>query len=361
MTKTMTTKITREKIIGWLRETDEHKVLELFEQADLVRHETVGDSIHLRGLLEISSFCVRRCAYCGISANNPTARRFRMARQEILAAARAAVDYGYGTIVMQGGEDYGVKADWMAGIIRQIKAETGLAVTLSLGERPPEEFRMWKDAGADRYLLRFETSDSDLYELIHPALPGGFHERISQLRVLGQLGYETGSGVMIGIPGQSYESLADDLLLFAELDLDMIGVGPYIPHPDSPMGAWLLEGRGDIPFPYLTSELQVPATAEMSFRVIALARLLCPESNIPSTTAIATLNQEGGRRQGLMCGANVVMPNLTPEKYRECYEIYPNKATLIETAGVCVQNLKESFRQMGRLAGTGPGARKRLS
>lgn len=351
--------MTRKEIVGWLRETDEGRVRGLFEMADEVRRRTVGDAIHLRGLLEISSYCVRRCAYCGISASNRTARRFRMSAEEILVAARQAVEYGYGTIVMQGGEDYGIRADWMADIIRGIKSETGLAVTLSLGERPPDELRMWKDAGADRYLLRFETSDPVLYRLIHPAIPGGFEDRISQLKVLQRTGFETGSGVMIGIPGQSYESLADDLLLFAELDLDMIGVGPYIPHPDTPMGAWVMNGRGEIEFPVLPEGRQVPATAEMAFRVIALTRLMCPETNIPSTTAIATLGREDGRSQGLRCGGNVVMPNLTPAKYRECYEIYPDKATLVETAGVCATSLKESFEAMGRFVGTGHGGRVR--
>ena len=353
--------MTRDEIIGWLYESDSDKVIELFEKADMLRHEIVGDAIHLRGLLEISSYCVRRCTYCGISADTPGARRFRMNRDEILAAAREAVNYGYGTVVMQGGEDYGIRADWMADIIRQIKDETDLAITLSLGERPPEDFRLWKDAGADRYLIRFETSDPDLYDLIHPPVPnlkGGFDNRILQLRILREIGYEIGSGVMIGIPGQSRESLANDLLLFAELDLDMVGVGPYIPHPDTPMGAYVMNGSGSTTFPELSADMQVPATAEMAFRVIALTRLLCPQANIPSTTAIATLSHEGGRRQGLMCGANVVMPNLTPKDYRECYEIYPDKATLIETAGECAKNLKKSCENIGRHASSGQGGRK---
>ncbi|HNU68374.1 MAG TPA: [FeFe] hydrogenase H-cluster radical SAM maturase HydE [Myxococcota bacterium] len=349
----------RDAVIAWLRESDQSRLFELFAWADRVRHETVGDAIHLRGLLEVSSFCVRQCAYCGINATNRTARRFRMDRDEILAAAREAKGYGYGTIVMQGGEDYGIKAEWMADIIRAMKQDVGLAITLSLGERRPDELKLWKEAGADRYLLRFETSDPALYRLIHPALPGGFEDRIQQIRMLQEIGYEAGSGVMVGIPGQSWDSLADDIMLFSTLDLDMIGVGPYIPHPDTPMGAWMLEGRGEVAFPKLPEGEQVPGNAETAFKVIALTRLLCPDSNIPSTTAIATLNREGGRRQGLMCGANVVMPNLTPAKYRECYEIYPNKATLVETAGVCARNLKDSFEQMGRFIGSGAGGRVR--
>jgi len=351
--------MTRSEMIAWLRETDPDRLSELFGMADRVRHESVGDEIHLRGLLEISSHCVRRCAYCGISAENRGARRFRMTAGEILAAAREARGFGYGTIVMQGGEDYGIKADWMADIVRAIKNEIGVAVTLSLGERKDEELRLWRQAGADRYLLRFETSDPALYSLIHPALPGGFLDRISQIRRLQDIGYEAGSGVMVGIPGQSWDSLSNDILTFADLDLDMIGVGPYIPHPDTPMGRFLLCGEGEVRFPTLTPDLQVPADAATAFKVIALTRITCPDSNIPSTTAIATLSRQAGRRQGLMCGANVVMPNLTPAKYRECYEIYPDKATLVETAGACARDLKASFVEMGREVGTGAGGRRR--
>lgn len=350
--------ITRDEILGWLRETDPDRLATLFARADRVRHDSVGDAIHLRGLLEVSSYCVRRCAYCGITADNRSARRFRMPAEDILAAAHAAVGYGYGTIVMQGGEDYGIKADWMAAIISEIKNDMGLAVTLSLGERPEADLVKWRAAGADRYLLRFETSDPALYSLIHPAIPGGFHDRISQIRRLQELGYEAGSGVMVGIPGQSWESLADDILTFADLDLDMIGVGPFIPHPETPIGRYMKDGSGDVPFPALPPGDQVPGTAETAFKVISLTRILCPDSNIPSTTAIATLNRESGRRQGLMCGANVVMPNLTPAKYRECYEIYPDKATLVETAGACARDLEASFVAMGRTMGSGAGGRR---
>lgn len=349
--------MTHAEVTKWLKETDPDALASLFERADKVRHENVGDEIHLRGLLEISSYCVRSCAYCGINATNRNTRRYRMPKEDILAAARSAVDYGYGTVVMQGGEDYGIKADWMADIVREIKDELGIAVTLSLGERTRPELELWRAAGADRYLLRFETSDPALYNLIHPALPGGFVDRISQIKMLQDIGFEAGSGVMVGIPGQSWESLASDILLFADLDLDMIGVGPYIPHPETPMGAWLFEGKGETPYPLLPPDSQVPATAETAFKAVALTRLVCPESNIPSTTAIATLNRESGRRQGLMCGANIVMPNLTPAKYRECYEIYPDKATLVEVAGACARDLKTSFEAMGRTCGLGHGGR----
>ena len=237
--------------------------------------------------------------------------------------------------------------------MRRIKAETPLAVTLSLGERPYDDLAAWKEAGANRYLLRFETSDPDLYALIHPA-PAGQPSinRIEILAQLRELGYEVGSGVMIGIPGQTYTCLALDIALFRRLDLDMIGVGPYISHPETPLGT------GDWVRPILPRE-QVPNTEQMTYKAVALTRLVCPEANIPSTTALATINKETGRELGLMRGANVVMPNMTPAKYRALYEIYPAKACIDETSGECRVCLRRRIEAIGRQVGTGQGGRLR--
>lgn len=272
---------------------------------------------------------------------------FARFRGEILDCARLAVSYGYGTVVMQAGEDYGIETEWLAEIVRWIKTETPLAVTLSLGERPDEDLIVWRQAGADRYLLRFETSDERLYASIHPALADRASDRIAILRRLEELGYQPGSGVMIGIPGQTYASLANDIAMFAELDLDMIGAGPYIAHPRSPLGI-AETARAD----------QVPNTEEMTYKVVALARLVCPDANIPSTTALATINKASGRELGLMRGANVVMPNLTPIRYRALYEIYPAKACIDETSEQCHHCLEARIRGIGRSIGTGPGARR---
>lgn len=336
-----------EDIAGWLRCEDRRKLEELWERADRVRRDTVGDDVHLRGLIEISNFCVRRCAYCGIRAPNTHVTRYRITDVEILDCADKAVELGYGTVVLQAGEDDGLTRDWVVELVRAIKERTGLAITLSLGERPTGDFVAWRKAGADRYLLRFETSDHDLYDRIHPPRPGQEGDRFSRLRLLRDLGYEVGSGVLIGIPGQNFDSLAVDIALFAELDLDMIGVGPFIPHPETPLGRE--------PSPPVAD--QVPATDAMAYKVLALARLVCPESNIPSTTAIATLDPDGGRATGLSRGANVVMPNLTPDRYRVLYEIYPDKSVLSETSDVCRTDLNAQLLELGRRPGRGPGNR----
>lgn len=331
---------------------DAVKLETLWQRADAVRKATVGDAVHLRGLIEISNYCVRRCAYCGLAADNRKLERYRMTSAEILDCTKQAVDMGYGTVVMQAGEDYGIAADWLTEVIRQIKSQTPLAVTLSLGERPEKDLVLWKQAGADRYLLRFETSDAELYERIHPSLPGRKSDRIEILRQLRHLGYEAGSGVMAGIPGQSYASLARDIELFGELDLDMIGIGPFIANPDTPLG------RGELQFDIAPKD-QVPNTELTTYKAVALTRLVCPQANIPSTTALATINKDSGRELGLMRGANIVMPNLTPLEYRTKYEIYPGKACINETAQQCNGCLRGRIASIGRYVGTGQGGRKK--
>lgn len=344
--------LTREENLDWLREEDEGVLKELWSLADTVRHCCVGDEVHLRGLLEISNCCVRQCSYCGLRVANKEIERYRMGRDEILECVDEAVRLGYGTIVMQAGEDPGIEATWMAGIIREIKSRTNLAVTLSLGERADDELQCWRDAGADRYLLRFETSDRGLYDMIHPPRRGEHSDRLAMLRRLRELGYEIGSGVMVGIPGQTYHSLADDLQTFCDLDLDMIGIGPFIPHPATPLGSdtWTRH--------YAAGE-QVPATELMVYKMVALARVMCPQANIPATTALATINKVSGRENGLQRGANIVMPNLTPVKYRAMYQIYPAKACIDETAQQCSGCLRGRIRSIGRFVGSGPGSRRR--
>ena len=340
----------RDEILAWLREENPARLGSLWRRADTVRRRGVGDAVHLRGLIEISNYCIRQCGYCGLRAGNRTLERYRMRADEILACAHLARQYGYGTVVMQAGEDYGIETEWLTDVIRRIKAETNLAVTLSLGERPEADLLAWRGAGADRYLLRFETTDPELYRLIHPSLPARPSDRLAILRVLRELGYEVGSGVMIGIPGQRFESLADDIDTFRALDLDMVGVGPYISHPATPLGQgeWLRA---------LPEDEQVPNTELMVYKVVALTRLVCPEANIPSTTALATINRKSGRELGLARGANVVMPNLTPPEYREKYEIYPGKACINETAQACGVCLRQRIEILGRHVGSGAGGR----
>ena len=340
----------RDGLLAWLREDDPAQLERLWAAADETRRRRVGDAVHLRGLIEISNHCVRACGYCGLRAANREIERYRMSADEILACAHAAKAYGWGTVVIQSGEDYGLKTEWVAEVVQRIKTETGLAVTLSLGERPEADLAAWREAGADRYLLRFETSDEELYRLIHPDLPGRVSDRMAMLKTLQRLGYEAGSGIMIGIPGQTYGSVVDDILLFGTLDLDMIGVGPYIAHPLTPLGdrSWMR----DIP-----AEEQIPGDELTVYKVVALTRLVRPDANIPSTTALATINKVDGRELGLQRGANIVMPNLTPPEYRVRYEIYPEKACVNETAEMCRGCLQGRIASIGRVVGEGPGGR----
>jgi biotin synthase len=341
--------LSRAAVLAWLREDDPARLDDLWRAADDARRRFVGDAVHLRGLIEISNHCVRGCTYCGIRAPNRGIERYRMTEDEILACARQAHDFGYGTVVMQSGEDYGIETDWLARVIRSIKHDTALAVTLSLGERPHEDLVAWHAAGADRYLVRFETSDAALYRRIHPDLPGRISDRLALLRRLQEIGYEAGTGVMVGIPGQSHETLADDIELFRSLNVDMIGIGPYLPHPATPLGQLAAGAAPD----------QVPNTETMTCKVLALTRLVCPSANIPATTALATVNRADGRTHGLQRGANVVMPNLTPTAHREKYEIYPEKAAVHETAEATQETIAELLATLGRSVATGPGERRR--
>jgi biotin synthase len=369
--------IDREVLLSWLKETDSLRLEELWQAADETRRRSVGDAVHLRGLIEVSNHCVRQCWYCGLRAGNRALPRYRMSREEVLACAEKALAYGYGTVVLQSGEDYGLTREWVAETVREIKAHTGSAVTLSLGERPDADLVAWREAGADRYLLRFETSDPALYAAIHPPGPRqkgrAAHpsDRIEMLLRLRELGYEIGSGIMVGIPGQTYASVVADLLLFGELDLDMIGVGPYLPHPATPLGKLCsvpagAEGGRDDSAPNAVAQLsagveQIPSDELTVYKVLALARLVCPQANLPSTTALATLNKESGRELGLRRGANIVMPNLTPPQYRVLYEIYPDKVCVSETAEMCHTCLRGRIEAIGRTVGTGPGGRRRCS
>jgi biotin synthase len=340
-------RLTHEEILHWLREDHPSALEQLFARADETRRTNVGDDVHLRGLIEISSYCVRQCHYCGLRAAH-SMPRYRMTREEILAGARKAVELGFGTVVLQAGEDYGIEAAWLAEILRTVKNETPLAITLSLGERRSGELRLWRQAGADRYLLRFETSDPTLYNAIHPRRGAAISDRVALLRELRAMGYEIGSGVMVGIPGQTYETLARDIELFEQLDLDMIGIGPFLAHPDTPLGA---------PGVATAGADQVPSNESMVLKAVALTRLVCPQANLPSTTALATINTLNGREHGLQSGANVFMPILTPAPYRQMYQIYPGKACLDEDAIQCNHCLRDRIQNLGRSVGTGPGGR----
>lgn len=282
----------------------------LLRAADEVRAERVGKEVHLRALLEFSNHCRRNCGYCGLRREHRALRRYRMSPDDIVACAGEAVRAGYRTVVLQSGEDLWYSAPRLAEVVRAIKQEGDVAVTLSIGERTAEEYRLLREAGADRFLLRMETSSPSFYRALHP--DSDWESRLECLRSLRRLGYQVGSGVIIGLPGQTIEMLADDLLFLQSLDLDMIGVGPFIPHPATPLA--------DAPAGGL----------ELALRFLACLRLLCQQALIPATTALGALAPDGLRR-GLQAGANVVMPDCTPAYYRRLYELYPGRRDLGES------------------------------
>ena len=314
----------RNDIIDILKDNDKND--ELFRIADKVRHENVGDEVHLRGLVEFSNICKRQCKYCGLRSENKKITRYRIPADEIISYAKNAIDMGYKTIVLQSGEDEYFSTDKMVEIIKGIK-QYDVALTLSIGERTFEDYKTFKEAGADRYLIRIETTDRELYKKMHPNMD--FDNRIRCLNNLKELGYEVGTGCLVGLPEQTTESLADDILFFKEIEADMIGIGPFIPHPDTPLkdadtgNFWL------------------------ALKVMALTRIMLPNINIPATTAMETLNPNG-RIIALQSGANVVMPNVTTSEYREKYEIYPNKICIHENPDKCRNCIEAKIKSIGR-------------
>ena len=340
----------RKQIKHWLTCEEPKQLASLWHQADQTRRRHVGGSVYLRGLIEISNHCKRQCSYCGINANNRRVERYLMSQDEILGCAHKGQKLGYGTVVLQAGETDLISGDWICELITRIKQETGQAITLSLGERKPEELRAWRRCGADRYLLRFETSNRDLFQRIHPPLGNTPSDRVSIIEDLVELGYAAGSGMLLGIPGQSYNDLINDLLLLKQLKLQMIGIGPYVPDPDTPLGREALSSSASA-----TTEDQVVASEDLTYRVLALARILCPNTNIPSTTAVATLFGSQGQDLGLQRGANILMPNITPQHYRALYQIYPAKACLAEPDNQGARQLRQRIEQLGRQIGHGRG------
>ncbi len=281
----------------------------LFNTANQVREKYIGNKIHLRGLIEFSNICKQNCQYCGLQYENKNIHRYRLSVEEIINSAKNASSLGFKTIVLQSGEDPFFDLEKMIRIISEIK-KLNVAITLSIGEKTLQEYKAYKSAGADRYLLRIETSDINLYKNLHPNMD--YSNRIECLKNLKSLGFEVGTGSLIGLPNQSLESIANDILFFKEINADMIGVGPFIANPN-------------------TKLKNVPnGNLFLAIKVIAITRILLPDINIPATTAIETL-QKNGRIIALQSGANVIMPNMTDIEYRKNYELYPGKTSINQT------------------------------
>ncbi len=300
--------------------------IEIYKSANELRSSHKGDNIHLRGLIEFSNICKCTCKYCGLRCENKEIKRYRLSEEEIINTANKAVNLGFKTIVLQSGEDSFFTTEKLCRIIKKIK-KLDVAITLSIGEKNYEEYKALKEAGADRYLLRIETTDANLYKELHPKMSQA--NRFECLENLKLLGFETGTGCLVGLPNQTIESLADDILYFKELNADMIGIGPFIPHPDTP----LANSSSD--------------NFDLALKVMAITRLILPDINIPATTAMETLRQNG-RLIALNSGANVVMLNITDNNYKEKYEIYPNKSGSKSIVENEIDNIKEKFKIIGR-------------
>ncbi len=317
--------LNREELIALLRNDEINR--QLFETADEVRRQYVGDGIHLRGLIEFSNFCRNNCRYCGLRRDNFNIERYRIDEDTIFKLAEhAAVNMKLRTVVLQSGEDLHFTVEKLCNVIRRIKS-LGVALTLSIGEKSFEEYRAYREAGADRFLLRIETTDKQLYLDHDPGMD--WEQRADCIRNLGRAGLEIGTGVLVGLPGQKTETYADDILFFKQVNADMIGIGPFIPHPDTPL------------------KTASGGTLTMALKVMALTRLLLPDINIPATTAMETL-AENGQAMALKAGANVIMPNVTLTQYRKHYELYPGKSTTGYTPDESLKAVKEKIAALGR-------------
>jgi biotin synthase len=311
---------------------------DLFRRADTVRRTFMGDEVFIRGIIEYSNICSRNCDYCGIRASNRKVRRYSMSADEVLESARRLPAAGITTVVLQSGESPAFGDRELGELIRRIKSETPLAVTVSAGARPKEIYRLWRDCGMDRYLIRFETSDPALYAKLHP--DSTLAERLDCIRALQDLGVQAGSGFMIGVPGETVGILAENILLCRRLDLDMIGIGPFIPHPDTPLANEPNAYAGE---------------PDMFFKALAVLRLFNPAAHIPATTAFDAVFPGEGRNLALQRGANVFMPNSTPGPHRKDYLLYPGKPCVDESAEQCSRCVHGRLAALGRTIGQGPG------
>jgi len=310
----------------------------LFTLAAAIKKQYVGNKVYFRGLVELSNICSKNCLYCGIRAGNSKPDRYMVTEGEVLDAARFALENGYGSMVLQSGERCDERfIETVSNLLRKIKELSGgkLGITLSMGEQTEKTYREWFAEGAHRYLIRIETSDRDLYYKIHPNnKKHDFDARVNALKKLREIGYNVGSGVMIGLPFQTIEHLAGDLLFLKQLDVDMVGMGPFIEHEDTPLyefreQLWPKKERFDV-----------------SLKMVALLRIMMKDINIAATTAMQAIDKQG-REKALKVGANIIMPNLTPLKYREDYLLYEDKPCLDEDASECRNCLEARIHMAG--------------
>lgn len=301
----------------------------MYQHAQRICTEHCGSGVILRGIVEFSNYCRNSCRYCGLRRQNCQVRRYRLSNEEILTAVESLYRQGIGTVVLQSGEDPDLSADRLARLIEQIKRNYSMAVTLSVGEWSFSHYKTWRSAGADRYLLKIETTDKGLYHALHPGM--NYFDRLRCLDALDELEYQRGSGIIVGLPGQTIESIADDLNFLDRRDFDMISIGPFIPHPHTPLS----------PHP--------PGSIDITCAAIAVARCLTKNSHIPATSALAASSPDY-RYRALLSGANVIMPNFTPPASARYYDIYPHngrkKPNQSEAIASAVQQILKAEREV---------------
>jgi biotin synthase len=333
----------REDILTLLNlEGEELKLL--FSRSAEVKQQIVGNKVYLRGLIELSNICKKNCLYCGIRRDIKNTVRYNLTDDEVLQAARLAMDFNYGSVVIQSGElQSNVNSDRIEHLVRQIRtmSDGKLGITLSCGEQTEEVYQRWFDAGAHRYLLRIEASNRELYARLHPNDDNhSFEKRLECLSLLRKTGYQVGTGVMIGLPFQTYDHLADDLLFMKEQDIDMCGMGPYIEHADTP----LYEFRNDL--------MSLENRFRLTLKMLAVLRLMMPDINMAATTALQAIDKIG-REKAIRIGANILMPNITPGKYRDNYKLYENKPCTDESADDCANCIEGRIKLAGAEIGYG--------
>ena len=313
---------------------DDEQAMFLFRKAAETKEKYIGNTVHLRGLIEYSNICGKNCLYCGLRRDNRRIKRYRLTNQEVIDTALLAYKLRFGSVAIQAGElSSPAFVDNIESLIRTIRKLTDdkLGITLSLGEQDSDTYRRWFDAGAHRYLLRIEASSNDLYRKVHPADDmHDYDRRLECLRAIKETGYQTGTGVMIGLPMQTLGNLAEDIIFMRDFDIDMCGMGPFIEHSDTPLGK-----AG-------ANNLFLKGRFGLTLRMIALMRIIMKDINIVASTAMQTIDP-AGREKAINCGANIIMPNLTPEKYREDYKIYAGKPGYREVDETNVSGLNLSL------------------
>ena len=323
-----TQNITKEELKVLLYTNDSIVTEELRKRAQQTAQQIYGNKIYIRGLIEFTNYCKNNCYYCGIRCANTKADRYRLSLEQILSCCETGWNLGYRTFVLQGGEDPYFTDDKVCQIVREIKARyPDCAVTLSIGEKEERSYQAYFDAGADRYLLRHETADEEHYRMLHPEQMS-LSFRKNCLKILKKIGYQTGCGFMVGSPGQTVDTLYEDLMFIKELEPEMVGIGPFIPHKDTPFA-------------------EKPAgTLDQTLRLLAIIRLIHPHVLLPSTTALGTIHPKG-REKGILAGANVVMPNLSPVNVRDKYKLYDNKICTGDEAAECRACMAARMKNIG--------------